>query len=180
MQITIDLNTLLEHGLSADDYVFLVLINKREYDIYANSAILPDFDNLELNGWVTGEIEDILNVRLTERGNLLLGLSAIESEEFAMKYRNLFKGTVVGALGDEYTVKARMKWFQNRYNFDNETILVATVRYINSNRRDRFKYMMAADNFIQKHDDSGNPVSKLAAYCEDADTEEQTDGFQRM
>ena len=39
---------------------------------------------------------------------------------------------------------------------------------------------MAADNFIQKHDDSGNPVSKLAAYCEDADTEEQKNALWKM
>lgn len=161
--------------MSADDYAFLMLMQHQQYDMYSASAILPSFDELKLEGWVTGDILDLPTVQLTNKANMLLGLDVDTVDDFCIKFRQLFKPTANGMMGDEFTVKSRMEWFKRRYDFSNDTILLATVKYIESNRRDRFKYMMAADNFIAKPDPMGEPISKLAAYCESANTDEGSD-----
>ena len=175
MKVTLNLTTLIEHSLSADDYVFMFLIHKQEYDVYSSSAIVPEFEELKLSGYVEGDISELRTIRLTEKGNLLMGLEKDNSiEAFTKQYQRLFANTKDGGMGDDLNVINMMRWFKSTYDYDNETILMATIRYINENRRNRFSYMLDAGKFIRKFDHMGDPSSKLAAFCATIDSDDNS------
>jgi hypothetical protein len=63
-------------------------------------------------------------------------------------------------------LEAPFKWFFENYDYDWETILKATERYIDEYSIRRYEYMRTAQYFIRKQNIDKSFESDLATYCE--------------
>jgi hypothetical protein len=74
------------------------------------------------------------------------------------------------ARGNTKGITENFMWFFQEYDFDWETILLATETYVEEFRRKNWEYMRTAMFFIRKND-KGVEMSDLATYCELLDGE---------
>ncbi len=106
--------------------------------------------------------------------NKFTGVSADQLiDSFLDDYRDKFKNKKTGAIGSKSGCKKKLEVFFQEFPeyMDKDLILSATDRYINSCRKDGFKFLMQADYFIYKRkDDGGGNVSTLAIYCEEIES----------
>jgi len=63
-------------------------------------------------------------------------------------------------------LEAPFKWFFETYDYDWETILKATERYVDEFSIRRYEYMRTAQYFIRKQNIDKSFESDLATYCE--------------
>jgi hypothetical protein len=63
-------------------------------------------------------------------------------------------------------LQAPFKWFFETYDYDWETILKATERYVDEYSIRRYEYMRTAQYFIRKQNIDKSFESDLATYCE--------------
>ena len=63
-------------------------------------------------------------------------------------------------------LEAPFKWFFDTYDYDWETILKATERYVDEYSIRRYEYMRTAQYFIRKQNIDKSFESDLATYCE--------------
>lgn len=63
-------------------------------------------------------------------------------------------------------LEAPFKWFFETYDYDWETILKATERYVDEYSIRRYEYMRTAQYFIRKQNMDKSFESDLATYCE--------------
>jgi hypothetical protein len=129
---------------------------------------LPIIDELRVKGIILNNPTDLENVILSNKFTGITDDSIIDS--FLDDYRNKFKNKKTGAIGSKTGCRNKFKAFFQEFPeyMDKDLILSATDRYINSCRKDGFKYMMQADYFIYKRkDDGGGNTSTLAIYCEE-------------
>ena len=63
-------------------------------------------------------------------------------------------------------LEAPFKWFFDTYDYDWETIIAATERYIDEYSIRRYEYMRTAQYFIRKQNIDKSFESDLATYCE--------------
>ena len=63
-------------------------------------------------------------------------------------------------------LEAPFKWFFENYDYDWETIIAATERYIDEYSIRRYEYMRTAQYFIRKQNIDKTFESDLATYCE--------------
>lgn len=91
------------------------------------------------------------------------------SDNWIKQYRTLFKKTgKVGAMGDPNSVKKKLEKFKIDYpEYNEDTILKATEKYINSESESNYKYLQRADYFISKENSSKESESRLLIFCEE-------------
>ena len=63
-------------------------------------------------------------------------------------------------------LEAPFKWFFETYDYDWETILKATERYVDEYSIRRYEYMRTAQYFVRKQNIDKSFESDLATYCE--------------
>lgn len=63
-------------------------------------------------------------------------------------------------------LKNAFKWFFSNFDYDWETVLLATERYVYEFELQGFKYMRTSQYFIRKQDTDKSYSSDLATYCE--------------
>ena len=64
MRVDIDFNILMQTGMSADDFLYLYLLYKEEYEHIPNLNLKPNLDNLQTGGYIKlGETFDQHTVR---------------------------------------------------------------------------------------------------------------------
>ena len=64
MKVDIDFNILMQTGMSADDFLYLYLLYKEEYEHIPNLNLKPNLDNLQTGGYIKlGETFDQHTVR---------------------------------------------------------------------------------------------------------------------
>jgi hypothetical protein len=91
-------------------------------------------------------------------------------EAFIAEYRNKFKNKKSGATGDKSAIITKFENFFKEYPqyANKELILNATDKYINTERKQGFQFLMRADYFIYKQrPDKGGNSSTLAIFCEE-------------
>jgi len=85
------------------------------------------------------------------------------------EYRELFpKGTLPSgqpARAPSKELEKKFLWFFLNYNYDWDTILKATKKYISDYESAGYKYMKTSSYFINKTD-KGVTTSTLASYCD--------------
>jgi hypothetical protein len=96
-------------------------------------------------------------------------------KEWIDDYRNLFKGTKVGIMGDPKACLDKMvRFFQEYPQFANKDIVMKTTEaYIQSEANHNYKYLQRADYFIYKLVGK-EETSRLAGYCEEDKQIEQS------
>ena len=57
------------------------------------------------------------------------------------------------------------RWFFQQYDYDWDTIITATVRYVNEYELNGYKYMRTSVYFIKKQNLDKSTDSELANYC---------------
>ena len=86
------------------------------------------------------------------------------------EYRELFpEGKIPSGKYARDAVKnleVNFKWFFKIHEYDWETILKATKRYVNEYRQKNYDYMRTSKYFIKKQEKDGSITSDLASYCD--------------
>lgn len=183
----LDLNFLKEQDISLEEFVLLIQIsNNLEFN---NSIGNPILNSLSNNLLIKKENN---NVILREKGKLLLDFLSIESnysnykdkkitkksnrvinegfDEFIEEYRNLWKGLKVGSMGSPTACREKMeRWMKENPDYSKEDILKAARIYINS--VDNYQYLQAAHYFIYKKDNGKEEDSRLSAFIEEKEVD---------
>ena len=149
---------------------------------------------LEVNNWITQEKQ------LTPKAISLL-------DEISLFFKKTKKKTTTDILGDDFMSKinqyvelfpnkklssgkyARVnpknleisfKWFFENYDYNWDTILNATLKYINDYASKNYEYMRTAQYFIRKQNIDKTFESDLATYCQliNSGFEEEHSGFE--
>lgn len=165
-------------GLSPNEfYLIQSLYNKR----------IPKLDNIQMemrkletkgfmkeNKLTTKAVEVVKEFenkyKLQTDGKIARKVKFTEEElEKVKQYREIFpKGTLPSGSPSRVTMKELEKkfmWFLLNYEYDWDTILKATRKYVAEYEAVGFKYMKTSGYFISKNE-KGTVVSTLATYCD--------------
>lgn len=174
MKVELDLNKLVKHEITANEYIFLLLriLGKKVPEIVEKSVSL---ESLESRGFIK-----IVEGGFAKRTKLsLLFKSILETakvEDWIDEWRNIWPSgiksggkLVKGSRGD--CIK-KMKLFLARTGYTKEEVFAAAQAYVIERKHNGYKYMSLANYFIQKDNDS-----PLEAWCEQLkeDTSRQED-----
>jgi hypothetical protein len=172
-------NKLLKNSLSPNTYYVLYCINEK---IVPNNGVSKELElkRLRNDGWVT---ED--NV-LTEKSTILL-------KEINAYFKASKKKTSKGLMGENFMEKIddyldifpkfklpsgkyarsnkknlenNFRWFFENHDYDWNTILRATEKYVNEFEINGYKYMRTSQYFIRKQGADKMFDSELATYCD--------------
>jgi hypothetical protein len=185
MKITIDIESMFKSTLTPDQYLLLLLILKKEFKSaerlvlslfgYSYSSpgeiylLLEDEGFLKING---PKVPDDCIIRqkflnlLTEAETLTVDVSSWIDD-----YRNLFKNTRPGAMGDKNACITKMQRFLSSYEYSKEDVLKAAKYYVSTCAKDNYKYITNADYLISKEDAAGNITCKLLPFIEETKSE---------
>lgn len=185
MEINID--NLVKHGLSPDEYVFLYYLvqNKpRKVNVRLSSSFMEE------RGWVKVMEEEVVarqkaidlfkednfDIRTYDESEMMLK----NLEEWVGKWRELFpKGVKTGGYpvrGTKGGCEKKMKAFiKSNKSVTMSEIFKATRLYIKEKANERYSYMKMADYFIDK--DGG---SMLSAYIERINEEGTSNTFDKQ
>jgi hypothetical protein len=183
---------LIKEGLTPNSfYVLHCIHNKIVVANFVNKAI--ECKKLQSDQWLDENLE------LTHKS--LIFISEIESY-----FRKSKKKTSKDLLGDEFldkieeynkifpnkklssgkyarvnpkTLENAFRWFFENYSFDWDTIMRATIKYVDEYSVRRYEYMRTAQYFIRKQNTDKTWDSDLATYCEliDSGEDELVDYF---
>ena len=178
-ELRINLNTLLNSSLTTDQFIILLLLYKKEYKAveklvirafgYTDEYYGEIYHLLEEDGWIK-----INGAKLPQdievRGKFIELLSEIEagkSESWIDEYRDLFRNTRSGKMGDKAACIRNMDRLLSAYpQYGKEDILRATRHYIRT--CNDYNYLTQADYFISKTDlKTGDVVCKIITYLEE-------------
>jgi hypothetical protein len=175
----IDIDKLIEVGLSPDEYIFLkyIYLNKSNNNLKLRINV-----NYLIENKIIKIIKDDI-YELTKDGVDLLNKIEdiqIQSEESVAswidEWRNLFPDKIKSGggyliKGDKQGCLKKMEKFVKHYKkeFNKDIIFEATKKYVDGfKKKNDFRYMKSAHYFIKKED-----VSELASYCEEIVKEKQ-------
>ena len=179
----INQESLNRHGLSIQEFLYLILffyIDAQTTDISSletsliNKGYLIRFQNLD-GTW---------GYKIGMKGNNAIKTINADSqnpnkegnlEELALQLKELFpKGSKSPGhpwRSNTTEIISKLKRFIKTYEYSHEEILAATKHYVNSMQNDT-TYMRTLKHFIIKSLPSGEIVSDLASYIENADPDE--------
>lgn len=165
-------------GLSPNEfYLIQSLYNKR---IPKLDNIQMEMRKLETKGFMkenklTNKAVEVVKefenkYKLQTDGKIARKVKFTEEElEKVRQYREIFpKGTLPSGSPSRVTIKELEKkflWFLLNYEYDWDTILKATRKYVAEYEAVGFKYMKTSGYFISKNE-KGTVVSTLATYCD--------------
>jgi predicted transcriptional regulator len=182
---------LKEKGLDYNSFFFLYqLVNNiniyRVYN-YANTADLMELEfiieNNEHSLHATQKGKDFIKEVIAEiKKDIQIDKKQTvskftkEVETWIQEYRDLFKNTKIGAIGDPKSCVKKMARFFDEYPdyADKDLIFKATQKYINSEATSNYKYLQRADYFIYKLTGK-EEVSRLASFCSDIEENQMLD-----
>jgi hypothetical protein len=172
-------NRLIAAELMPNTYYMLFCLKEK---VIPNKFINKELElsRLQANDWVTQDL-------------VLTAKSLIFIEEINSFFKKTKKKTISALMGDSYMEKinlylevfpnrklnsgkparvnaknleAPFKWFFETYDYDWETILQATEKYVSEYELKRFEYMRNSQYFIRKQNLDKSFESDLATYCE--------------
>ena len=172
-------NRLIVAELMPNTYYMLYCLKEK---VIPNKFINKELElsRLKANDWVTQDL-------------VLTAKSLIFIEEINSFFKKTKKKTISALMGDSYmerislyleifpnkklnsgkparvnakNLEAPFKWFFETYDYDWETILQATEKYVSEYELKRFEYMRNSQYFIRKQNLDKSFESDLATYCE--------------
>jgi len=188
-------NRLIKHKLSPNAFYILHCIKEKMIPSdFVNKNI--EYVKLKKDEWLTEELE------LTNKSIIFIN----EIESF---FRKTKKKTSRDLLGDEFldkikeyneifpnkklssgkyarvnpkTLENAFRWFFENYDYDWDTIMKATFKYVDEYSVRRYEYMRTAQYFIRKQNTDKTWDSDLATYCEliNDGEDEVTDYFKEI
>jgi len=178
-ELRINLNTLLNSSLTTDQFIILLLLYKKEYKAveklvirafgYTDEYYGEIYHLLEEDGWIKingAKLPQDIEVR-GKFIELLSEREAGKSESWIDEYRDLFRNTRSGKMGDKAACIRNMDRLLSAYpQYGKEDILRATRHYIRT--CNDYNYLTQADYFISKTDlKTGDVVCKIITYLEE-------------
>ena len=180
--VTINLDSLLKSTLTTDQYMILLLIHKKEFKTverlvlglygYSDQYLGEVYELLQESGWL--KINGTKLPQDIEVRQKFLNLIAANEEvgvvvDWIDEYREVFKNTRAGGMGNKETCIKNMEQFLTAYpEYSKEDIIKASKYYVQTCAKDNYKYLTQADYFIRKQDlKTGDMSCKLLTYLEE-------------
>jgi len=183
MNINISTETLSEHNISGDDYIFIKLISLGKYNELSMLNLVPNIQQLIDDDFIKGFPEQLTQVELTDKGFALLEIINTDEEldKLTILFTQLWDNTKPGSVSTPTSIKNRLKRFCTLFpQYDIETIKVAAAYYVEEMRKNSgFKYMKSTSNFILERDGFDDIQSMLNSFCQSIISGETDDQYQR-
>ena len=185
--LLIDLKILKEMNLSINE--FLVL-----YNIYNENALIDIANRNEMllslqdKKLVKMTNEDDVTIRQT--GIDIISYMLIDSETIKIEdnkkilrkssrtintdidiiaYRNLWKGLKPGSMGSKKSCEEKLtRWMKENPEYSFEDIMKAAKLYLSTEGRN-IRFLQRADYFVFKREPTGEEMSRLSAFIDEAD-----------
>ena len=186
----INLNTLLiqDTKLSPNEMYLLMCISNKEKPLFINT--LAEARKLRIKGLIdeSGVILplgiDVVS-KINTNKSVTKTTAAIDiTDDYIEKYVLLFpKGKLPSgkqARADKKNLRNNFIWFFKTYNYDWDTIMAATVLYVDEYERKNYMYMRNSQYFISKMNPDKTRDSELANYCSQiirVDYQQEADHF---
>lgn len=188
--MTITLNTLLiqDTKLSPNEMYLLMCISNKEKPLFINT--LAEARKLRIKGLIDESgvilplgIDVVSKINTTK--SVTKASTAIDiTDDYIEKYVLLFpKGKLPSgkqARADKKNLRNNFIWFFKTYNYDWNTIIAATVLYVDEYERKNYMYMRNSQYFISKMNPDKTRDSELANYCSQiirGDYQQEADHF---
>jgi hypothetical protein len=134
---------------------------------------LKDSEWLDENGGLTTkaviliqEIDSYFKNSKKKTSKVVMGDNFMENMQYYLDIFPNFKlPSGKYAKSDIKNIENAFRWFFQQYNYDWDTILAATNRYVNEYELNGFKYMRTSQYFIKKQNLDKSTDSELANYC---------------
>jgi hypothetical protein len=131
-------------------------------NLVANQWLTPDNKLTPKSISLIDATEKLFSIQKKKTSNILMGKG---HKENISKYRDMFPNiklpTGKAARAAVGNLEVAFRWFFEHFEYDWETIFVATARYINKHQKVEWQYMRTSQYFIRKDN-----LSDLADYCE--------------
>lgn len=138
--------------------------------VYNEYVIVTKDDKLILTDKAKKLIKQIENLFVAEAKNAAGNKLGDKYEENIQTYNEMFPSlklpTGKYARTNVNNLKNAFKWFFDNFDYDWETIMLATERYIYEYEINGYKFMRTSQYFIRKQDTDKSYSSDLANYCE--------------
>ena len=170
---------IIQQGLTPNAYYVLHCIKEK---IVPHSSINKDLEckRLQSSAWLTEdlqltdksiifttEIEGYFKKSKKKTSKDLLGhnfMQNIEAYETIFPNKKLSSGKY--ARVPPKNLENAFRWFFETYNYDWETIFLATQKYVNEYESKNYEYMRNSQYFLRKQNIDKSWDSDLATYCE--------------
>jgi hypothetical protein len=172
-------NKLLENSISPNGYYVLFCISN---NIVPKHSVCKELEvkRLQIDEWLTEkneltskaiillkEIEAFFKASKKKTSKLLLGDTFEEKIE---EYSNIFPKFKLPsgkyARSNKKNLENNFRWFFDTHQYDWETILLATEKYVMEFELTNYKYMRTSQYFIRKMAIDKSYDSELATYCD--------------
>lgn len=169
----------VKEGITPNSYYVLHCIKT---SIVPNSFVSKELEKRRLinDGWLnedltltdksiifTTEIDGYFTRVKKKTSKNLLGDNF---EDNIKKYTNIFPSIKLSsgkyARSNPKNLENAFRWFFENYNYDWETVLSATKKYVLEYREINYQYMRTSQYFIRKQNTDKTYDSDLADYCE--------------
>lgn len=169
---------ILTAGLSPNEFYVLLALYNKQMPKLANLQL--EVRRLEVEGYIQDRKitkkaisvvkEFVDKYKLEKDGKVARKVRFTEEQmKNIWTFREMFpKGTLPSGSPSRTPIKELEKkfmWFFLNYDYDWETVLKATRKYVAEYEANGFKYMKTSGYFISKVD-KGITVSTLASYCD--------------
>ncbi len=195
----IDLNILLETGLTPNQVVLLNIVHKKDEVSYIKYLDIDRHEIVRHDLYTLYRKDYLINVNdfrytfkfseleISEKGIAFLNNKEVSTkkniafDEFMDSYFKLFPEKIYTGNGlpvrsNLKLCKSKMLSFIKEYKYDYQTILKATEKYVNISKAGGYGYMKTSYYFIKKDSES-----ILQSYCEEviSPTNDVKDAFSR-
>jgi hypothetical protein len=169
-------NKILKEGLTPNQFYLLYCLKHSTSPIKINGHL--ELRTLEEGFWhdskptektelLIKEIEDMFSNKYKQSSTSNMGKDYLDQIK---KYVEMFpkKKLPSGKLARSTmkNLETNFKWFFQNYDYDWETILTATAKYVDEYERNNYLYMQTSKYFICKTQQDKSKTSELADYCE--------------
>lgn len=175
-KIEFNLNALVNSSLSAESFLILLLIQRKEYKAVETIMLRTHglnkdlYEMLEKEGWVkiTGtNLPKDVEIR-QQFIELLNDTTDMDIRRWVDEYRELFRGKKPGAYGDRELCVKHLTWLLTTYEYTKEDVIKATKYYVKSQTRENYKYLMQSNYFLSKQNAStGEVAHPILSYLEE-------------
>jgi hypothetical protein len=172
-------NKLLKNSLSPNTYYVLYCISEK---IVPNNGVSKDLEikRLQGGGWLTEdnkltekstilvkEINAFFKASKKKTSKVLMGEDFMEKiEEYLDIFPKFKLPSGKYARSNKKNLENNFRWFFENHDYDWDTVLSATEKYVNEFEVNGYKYMRTSQYFIRKQGADKMFDSELATYCD--------------
>ena len=169
------------YNLYSDDNIFKIIITDDEEKYLENKKLLKIVNGI---CYIRQESIDIIELLTVETSNKVSNKKEVKKSNRIIsedvnnrieEFRNLWKGLKAGSMGSLKSCKDKMtRWMKENPEYSFDEIIEAAKLYLRTEGMN-LRFLQRADYFIYKQSNNREEESRLSAYIDDIDNNDDED-----